>query len=248
MNLQDKVAIITGSASGIGKQMAIRLSQKGAIVVIADLKEGEVQQLVSLIQNDGQKALGVRIDITIKSEVEKLIKRVVGEFGQVDILINSAGILHATPIESISEEEWDRVMAVNLKGTFLCCQAAIPYMKEKRYGRIINMASNAGRDGGVSTGLAYSASKAGVIGLTRGLAKRLAAWEITCNCIAPGTTESDMLKAYSPEVLETLRQSIPLRKFAQPEDLAELACFIASDNASFMTGAVVDINGGLFIG
>lgn len=248
MRLRDKVAVITGAGNGIGKAIALKFAEEGASVVAADIDEERARQAAGQITAQGGSAMAARVDISKKSEVNAAIQSAIDRFGGVDILVNNAGVLHSTPIEEITEEEWDRIFDINMKGTFLCCQAVLPSMKAKREGRIINIASNAGRDGGVSTGLAYAASKAAVIGFTRGLARRMAPYGITCNCIAPGTTRSDMINAFSEEELQRVIKSIPLGRLGEPGDIAELACLIASSSGSFITGATFDINGGLFIG
>jgi NAD(P)-dependent dehydrogenase (short-subunit alcohol dehydrogenase family) len=248
MRLKEKVSIITGAGNGIGKAIATKFAQEGAMTVIADIDEARARQAADAIVGFGGTAMAVRADISDKEDVDAMIAKAIGRFGGIDVLVNNAGVLHSTPIDEITEEEWDRIFAVNMKGTFLCCQAVLPFMREKGEGRIINIASNAGRDGGVSTGLAYASSKAAVIGFTRGLARRMAPYGITCNAIAPGTTKSDMISVFSEEKLQYVRDSIPLGRLGEPEDIAELACLIASQYGSFITGATIDINGGLFIG
>lgn len=248
MLLKGKVAIITGGGSGIGKAITLKFAKEGAIVVIADIDKKKAYDVASEVKSLGGKAMAIQTNVSNKESVGNLVESTIGTFNCVDILVNNAGVLHSTLIEDITEEEWDRVFAVNMKGTFLCSQAVLPSMKKKREGRIINMSSNAGRNGGVSTGLAYAASKASIIGFTYGLAKQIAEYGITCNCIAPGTTQSDMINLFTPEMIHNIVEAIPLKRLGKPEEIAELACFIASKNGAFMTGAVIDINGGMFIG
>ncbi len=248
MRLSGRTAIVTGGGNGIGRAIAMSFAREGANVVIADINDAAASSVSAQISDSGGKAVSVMLDVADRQSVHQVVKFAADTFGGLDILVNNAGILRSTPFESISEEEWGYMIDINLKGVFLCCQAAYESLKSSKYGRIINIASNAGRDGGVSTSLAYVASKSGVIGFTRGLAKRVAEFGITCNCIAPGTTKSDILKDFTPEMLKTIESTIPLKRLGDPEDIAELSCFIASDNGSFMTGAVVDMNGGMFIG
>lgn len=248
MRLENKIALITGSGSGIGKAIAMKFAAEGCKVAIADINLSQAQIAVDEIEAVGGKAIAVQVDVANKSSVQQLVRVILQRFDRIDILINNAGILHSTPLADISEDEWDRILAVNLKGVFLTCQAVMTAMEEQKWGRIINIASNAGRDGGVSVGLAYAASKAGVIGFTRGLAKREAKYHITCNCIAPGTTKSDLLQAFTPEMIKSLEETIPVGRLGDPEDIAELAVFLADNHGGFVTGAVWDINGGLFIG
>jgi NAD(P)-dependent dehydrogenase (short-subunit alcohol dehydrogenase family) len=246
--LQDKVSIITGAGGGIGKAIAARFAAEGSHVVIADINLDLAEAAAREICHDGGDVLAVKTDVSSKDSVTALVQHVMEIYGRIDILVNNAGIMHSTPLADIAEAEWDRIMAVNLKGVFLTCQAAVPVMESQGGGCIINMASNSGRDGGVKTGLAYAASKAGVIGFSRGLAKKVARHHITCNCIAPGTTRSDMLKSFSPDDIKALEAAIPVGRLGEPADIAEMAVFLAGPHGGFVTGAVMDINGGLFIG
>lgn len=248
MFLQNRIAAITGGGSGIGKAVAELFAQEGASVAVLDISLEHAQKVVQGILSAGRRAIALRVDITDRDDVKAALSAVYDELGSLDILVNCAGILHTKQIEDITVDDWDTMMSVNLKGTFLMNQSVLPYMEQKGYGRIINFASNSGRDGGISCGLDYAASKAGVIGFTRGLAKRVASTGITCNCIAPGTTQSDMLANFSAEQLFEARKHIPVGKLGSPEHIARLACFVASDEAEFMTGAVLDMNGGMFIG
>jgi 3-oxoacyl-[acyl-carrier protein] reductase len=176
------------------------------------------------------------------------VAAVAREFGRVDVLVNNAGILHTTAIAAITEAEWDRILAVNLKGAFFLSQQVLPHMQARGWGRIVNVASVAGRMGGYGSGLAYSASKAGLIGLTMGMARHVAEFGITVNAVAPGTTRSPIVAQFSSEQLEALRQRIPVRRLGEPKDTAAVVGFLASDEAGFITGAVVDVNGGMFMG
>lgn len=248
MLLENKVAIITGGGNGIGKAIAIKFAEEGAIVVPADIDMEKSCAVADEISKMGREAMPFKTDVADAASVSGLIKEVINRFEQIDILVNNAGIMFSTSIEETTEKEWDRVFAVNIKGTFLCCQTVLPYMKKRNFGRIINMSSSAGKDGGVSAGLAYASSKAAVIGFTRALAKRIAPYGITCNSIAPGTTKSDMIAAFSEEEMKKIIDTIPLKRLGEPNEIADLACLIASKSGSFMTGAVFDINGGIFIG
>lgn len=246
--LNGRTALITGGGNGIGRAIALKFAREGAQVMIADIDLPSAQAVASEIAGFGGIAQAFQLDVADRAMVWQTIDQIHADFRGLDILVNNAGVLSSTPIEAITDDEWDRVLDINLKSVFLLCQASLDLLKLSGRGRIINMASNAGRDGGVSTGVHYVSSKAGVIGLTRGLAKRLAECGITCNCIAPGTTKSDMLKEFTPEMLKNIESTIPLKRLGEPDDIAELACLVASDNGAFMTGAVLDINGGLFIG
>ncbi len=169
------------------------------------------------------------------------------DFGQIDILFNNAGIMYPTPVEDISEEEWDEVLDVNLRGVFFCCQAVTPIMKKRRQGKILNIASLAGKVGGIVAGAHYSASKAGVICLTKTFARELAPFGVTVNGIAPGPVDTDMGRLFSPQAREDLIQKCPLGRFADTEDIAQAALFLVSDGAKHITGAILDVNGGMLM-
>lgn len=248
MTMKGKVAIVSGAGQGIGKAIALSLSKNGANLAIADINDETASDVVKEIEATGGRAISVKTDVSKVDDIKNLVQKTVQEFGTVDILVNNAGILHATPIEDITEEEWDRMMAINLKSVFFMSQQVLPYMKAQKSGRIINISSLAGRMGGYANGLGYSASKAGIIGLTMGFARRVAEFNITVNAVAPGTTESEIIKKFSPESIETLRQTIPMKRLGKPENIADVVAFLASDASSFMTGAVIDVNGGLFMG
>ena len=248
MRLAGLTALITGAGSGIGRAMAVKFAAEGAEVMCLDINAETAGQTAASIISQGGKAGYARVNVASPGDVAEAVREALSAFGKIDTLVNSAGVLKDTPLDDITEEEWDRVLSINLKGVFLICQAAMPSLRASPCASVINIASNAGRDGGVSAGLAYSASKAGVIGFTRGLAKREAKNSVTCNAIAPGTTNSDMLKSFTPDNIVAMQRAMPLGRFGEPEDIAELAVFVASPSARFMTGAVLDINGGLFIG
>ncbi|MDD5017545.1 MAG: SDR family NAD(P)-dependent oxidoreductase [Eubacteriales bacterium] len=248
MSLEKRVVVITGGTGGMGKALVKSFLENGAAVAFLDIDEECLAAEEAVLKACYSDVMGLFADVTSAASVKAAVDKVIRGFGRIDVLITCAGILQDTPLEEISEEEWDRVFSVNMKGTFLCCQAVIPYMKERGTGRIVTISSNAGRDGGLATGLAYSSSKSGVIGLTRGLARRLAPYGISCNCIAPGPTDTEMMRTHDETTFKHILSSIPLKKMARAKDIAELAVFIASEYGDFMTGAVVDINGGLFIG
>lgn len=248
MDIKGRVAIVTGAGQGIGRAIALTLAQKGASVAIADINDVTAAKVAGEIETAGGKAVPVKTDVSKIDDIKWMVEKTVREFGTVDILVNNAGILHSTPIEDITEEEWDKMMAVNLKSMFFASQQVLKYMKTKKSGRIINISSLAGRMGGYANGVVYSASKAGIIGLTMAVARRVAEFNITVNAVAPGTTETDIIKQFSGEKLEALKQTIPLKRLGKPENIAEVVAFLASDAADFITGAVIDVNGGMFMG
>lgn len=248
MLIQNKVAIITGAGQGIGKAIALTFANEGGIPVIVDQNGKTALSVESQVKASGGRALAYELDVSNVSGLKTMVEYVVAEFGTVDILVNNAGILHSTKIEDITEQEWDKMMNVNLKSTFFAMQQVLPYMKKQKQGRIINISSLAGRMGGYQNGVAYSASKAGIIGLTMAVARRVAEYNITVNAVAPGTTESEIIKQFSQDQQESLRLLIPLQRLGKPQNIADVVAFLASDKAEFITGATIDINGGMFMG
>jgi len=191
--------------------------------------------------------LALSVDVTRKEQIQEAVGQVLARWGRIDILVNNAGIYEVLPIEAISEEQWDRVLAVNLKGAFLCCQAVIPTMKRQGSGSIVSMASSAGKSGGTLSGAHYAVSKAGVICLTKQLARELGPHGITANAVAPGRIDTPMIHLASDEENEAFRLRTPLGRLGTPEDVAGAVVFLVSDEASFITGEIVDVNGGLLI-
>ncbi len=244
----DKVAIITGAGRGIGAAIARAFAAEGARVVVNDLTPEEAGKVCREIREAGGTALCYPADVTLDQEVRDLAAAATGTFGGVDILVNNAGGLKPSPFEEISEEEWDWVIRVNLKSAFLCCQAVYPLMKAKGWGRIINLGSLAGKATSTTGGAHYTTAKAGVHGLTRHLARESAPFGITVNAVAPGMVDTPMVREnMRPERLEKVIAAIPLGRLARPEEIASLVLFLASEAASYITGACVDIHGGELI-
>lgn len=248
MEAKNRVAVVTGAARGIGRAIAESLADKGIIPVIADIDYEAAQQAAAGIREKGMPCTCYKVDVSKVEQITGMVDAVAGNFGHIDILVNNAGILSKASINDIDETEWDRVMDINLKSAVFATQQVLKYMTKQRWGRIINISSMAGRMGGFSTGCAYSASKAALIGLTMCVARKVAADNITVNAVAPGTTQSELLKGFTKDELEKLEQSIPLGMLGRPENIAETVAFLASDAACFITGAVIDINGGMFMG
>lgn len=248
MDFSGRTAIVTGGAKGIGRGCCELLAERGANVVIADMNVDGAREAEAAFLSRGFSAKAVKVNVKSVKDVRAMVRTAADAFGGVDILINNAGILHTTLIEDITEEEWDNIVDINLKSVFFATQAVIPYMKEKRYGKILNLSSLAGRNGGIANGLGYSATKAGIIGLTRGFASRLAKEGINVNAIAPGSTDTGILDSLSREKIDNLVASIPLGRFGKTEEVANAAVFLCSDEASFVTGAVLDVNGGMYFG
>jgi 3-oxoacyl-[acyl-carrier protein] reductase len=243
--LAGRVAFVTGAARGIGLAIATGLSQRGASVALTDV---DLPALKSAAQSLGNRALAVEADVSRGDDVRRAIERTVEHFGGLDILVNNAGICPLCDFADVTEEEWDRVLDINLKGAFFCCQAALPHLRTSgERGRVVNISSVAGQSGGVLAPVHYSASKAGLIVLTKMLARILAPDRATVNCVAPGTTATDLTAAWAEEQRERVKAAIPLGRLGQPEEIAEAVCFLVSDRAAFITGATLDVNGGLFI-
>lgn len=245
---KNKVAVVTGGSRNIGYAVADKFHKLGYNVAILSVSENSAKKAAERIDETGKKVIGLPCDVSDEQSVESALEKTNSFFGGIDIIVNSAGILDMSSIEETTTEQWDKVMAINLRGTFTVIQKSIKYLEKSKAARIINISSNSGRMGGFENGMAYSASKGGVIALTYGLARRLASKKITVNCIAPGTIDSDMSAARSPETLEKLRQRFPLGRFGTPLEVAAAACYFASDEAGFTTGSVLDVNGGLFMG
>ena len=248
MRLLDRVAIVTGGGNGIGQCCCIKLAEHGVRVIVADIDAIAAEKTVAEIENAGGSGRSFLADLAKVTEIRNMVAFTVQEYGGVQILINNAGLLHTTDIEDITETEWDTLCDVNLKAAFFACQAVIPHFKKNMYGRIVNISSLAGRNGGFTNGVAYSATKAGVIGLSRGLATRLAKYNINVNTVCPGTTRTNILDHLTPEKIKDLEMKIPLGRLGEVEDTANMVRYLCSDEASFITGATIDVNGGMYIG
>ena len=242
LTLENRVALVTGGGRGIGRAISHELARLGAAVVIND-KSGQ-GIVCSEIREFGGKADCFQADVSDFSEAQKLIKYAVDTFGDLHILVNNAGITRDGLILTMSEEDWDAVIAVNLKGTFNCSKAAVKHMIRKRYGRIISITSVAGQMGNAGQ-TNYASSKAGMIGFTKSLAREVASRNITVNAIAPGFVDTEILKAMAPETLEAGVKMVPLGRKGKPEEIAYAAAFLASDQAAFITGQVLGVDGGM---
>lgn len=247
MMFKGKVAIVTGAGRGIGKATAIALAEEGAKVVVSDLNLQSALDTSSEIRVMGFEALPVKADVSSKKEVTELVEATIRVHERIDILVNNAGIFSTTSIENMTEEEWENVINVNLKGVFLCSQAAMRSMKKQRGGKIVNIASLAAKVGGVFAGADYAASKAGVICLTKSLAKQLAPYGVNVNAVAPGVIETEMIRNWPKEVKDDFLKRIPLGRLGTPEEVAEVVVFLVSDGARYVTGATIDVNGGFLM-
>jgi len=249
MRLKDKVAIVTGAGRGIGEGIAMRFAEEGAKVVVNDVNETDVSGTVGAIKSMGGLAMAVVGSVSSREVAQKMVDTAMKEFGTVDILVNNAGIIRDAMLHKMTDEQWDQVIEVNLKGVFLCLQAAARVMREKGYGKIINISSTSWR--GNPGQLNYSATKAGVIGMTKTAAKELAPKGINVNVIAPGMIWTDMIKSMPPAVVERMEKSlafiVPLNRKGMPRDIANLALFLASDESSFITGQLIHCDGGMIM-
>ena len=252
-----KTVLITGASRGIGAGLARRFAQEGANLVLS-ANEAKVQEVAAELEKSGANAIAVICDVTSKSEVENLFATAVKRFGAVDVSIQNAGVITIAKVEDLTEAEWDKVMDVNTKGVFLCCQEAARHMGPRKSGRIINTASGQARQGFIYTPH-YAASKFGVVGITQSLAKELAPSGVTVNAFCPGIIDTDMwayndqawgklLGNYQPgELMQEWVNNIPMKRVGRPEDVAGLVTFLASDDAAYITGQTINVDGGLFM-
>jgi 3-oxoacyl-[acyl-carrier protein] reductase len=242
LTLENRVALVTGGGRGIGRAIALELARRGAAVIVND-KSGE-GIVCEEINDSGGKGGCKKADVSKFDEAQELVKYTIDTFGGLDILVNNAGITRDGLILTMSEEDWDAVMAVNLKSTFNCSKAAVKHMIRKRSGRIINIASVAGQMGNAGQ-TNYASSKAGIIGFTKSLAREVASRNITVNAVAPGFIDTDILKAMSPQILEAAVKLVPLGRKGKPEEIGYATAFLASDQAAYITGQVLGVDGGM---
>jgi 3-oxoacyl-[acyl-carrier protein] reductase len=244
MLLDGKVALITGGGRGIGKEIAITFAKAGADIIICDLNIDDINKIVAWIESLGRKSLGVICDVSKLSEVENMVKKALDKFKKVDILINNAGVTRDNLLLRMSESDWDKVIAVNLKGTFNCTKVLSRLMLKQKSGKIVNIASIIGIVGNAGQAN-YAASKAGIIGFTKSIARELAPRGINVNAIAPGFIETDMTAKLSEEVKNRMLAQIPLARFGFTSDVANLALFLVSENSTYLTGQVIQADGGM---
>lgn len=249
---KNKVVVITGARRGMGKADALLFAQKGAKVVVSDISQEDCQAVVDEIEKKGGQAMAVKCDVSQKQEVDNLFSKTIEKFGRVDVLVNNAGIAEFKPFLDLTEEEWDKTLDINLKGYFLCAQAAAKEMAKQKSGVIVNIASVA--MGQVGVGFVnivhYCASKGGIAAMTEAMALELAPYNIRVNAIAPGMIETPMLDPIKqdPKAMEGILARVPLGRMGKPEEIADLVVFLASDKSSYMTGSIVIIDGGWLAG
>lgn len=247
MDLQGKIALVTGGSGGIGREIALTLADKGANIGFTySSNEEEADRLVKEIEEKGQKALAVRTDVSKADQVKEMVDKIEKDLGPIDILVNNAGITKDGLLIRMSEEDWDQVLDINLKGAFLVSKAVARPMMKRRYGKIINISSVVGVGGNVGQAN-YSASKAGLIGFSKSLAKELAGRGIRVNAVAPGFIETAMTDVLSEEVKEMMLNNIPLGKFGESKDVANLVAFLSAKESDYITGQVIRLDGGIAI-
>ena len=246
MELKGKVALVTGGAQGIGRAVALLLARNGADVAVSDIRLEKAEETAKEIEALGRGAMATRADVAKSDDVEHLVEAILGRFGQIDILVNNAGIAKDKLILRMTEEDWDAVLDVNLKGTFHCTKAVIRHMSKQRKGKIVNIASVVGEMGNAGQAN-YSASKAGVIGFTKTIAREFAQRGINVNAIAPGYIETPMTDALPEKAKEDLKRLIPMERLGQPEDVAAAVLFLVSEASSYITGQVLNVNGGIYM-
>jgi 3-oxoacyl-[acyl-carrier protein] reductase len=243
MRLKDKRVIVTGAGQGIGRSIALKMAQEGADVVIAEMNPDTGNQTKKEVEALGRKALCFPVDVADQKQVRGMVEEVLKIWGKIDILVNNAGFDRGATLLKVKEEDWDAVLGVHLKGTFNCIQAVAPHMVENGYGKIVNISSVWGKSGAVSE-ISYSAAKAGIIGLTKSVARELGRYQVNVNVVLPGLILTPTVSKMAEKYLNMIIEITPLRRAGKSEEVANVVAFLASDEASFMTGAAVEVSGG----
>jgi 3-oxoacyl-[acyl-carrier protein] reductase len=248
MTLEGRVALVTGAGRGIGRAIALAFAREKTHVVINDIcPRDELEKVAREVSVSGVRSLAIHADVSQSEQVRDMIGQVQEKFQRLDILVNNAGIIRRGTIESVTEEDWDQVIRINLKGTFNCCKAVVEIMKRQNTGKIINVSSVAGKMGDITSAPGYGPSKAAIDALTKTLALQLAQYGINVNAVAPHAIETEMSAQWSEEKRKSIIEASPLKRLGKPEDVAEAVLFLASDKANFITGEILDVNGGFFM-
>jgi len=245
--LKKKNALVTGGSRGIGRATAIELSKEGANVIITyNSNEEKAKEVIKEVEKNGVKGLAIKADVSSEEDVKSVMKTIKSQFDSIDVLVNNAGVTKDNLLIRMKSEDWDKVINTNLKGVYLCTKAVVRGMMKKRYGKIVNIASVVGISGNAGQGN-YSASKAGVIGFTKSIAKELGSRGINVNGVAPGFVETDMTEVLSEDIKEQSLKLIPLNRFAKPEDIANVVVFLCSEKANYITGQIINVDGGMLM-
>ncbi len=243
MRLKEKKAIVTGSGQGIGRSIALKMAREGADVVIAEMNPDTANQTRKEVEEIGRKVLCIGVDVADQKQVKQMVQEVLRAWKRIDILVNNAGFDRGATLLKVKEEDWDAVLGVHLKGTFNCIQTVASHMIENQYGKIVNLSSVWGKSGSIAE-ISYSSAKAGIIGLTKSVARELARYQINVNAVLPGLIMTPTIAKMAEKYLNMIIEDTPMRRVGQPEEVANVVAFLASDEASFMTGATVEVSGG----
>ena len=246
MRLEGKVGIVTGSGRGIGKGIAKVLASEGAKIVICDINQADIDKTVEEFMENGHEALGMKVDVAKREDVSNMAQATIKNFDKIDFLVNNAGIVRDKMAKNMTDEMWEAVLSVNLKGVFICCQECGRNMIERKYGKIVNISSVAYK--GSIGQLNYAAAKAGILGLTKTLALEWARYKINVNAIAPGMIDTDMTRAMPKEAFDAAVAKIPIQRIGEPEDIGKVALFLVSDDSDYVTGQVINVCGGNTVG
>ncbi len=243
MRLKDKIAIITGAGQGIGRAIALKFARENADIVIAEMNPDTAAQTTEEIKATGRQVMVLPVDVAAREQVKEMVERVLSHWGRIDVLVNNAGFDRGASLLKVKEEDWDAVLGVHLKGTLNCIQAVAPHMVERKYGKIVNISSIWGKTGAVSE-ISYTTAKAGIIGLTKSVARELGRYQINVNVVLPGLTLTPTIAKMAEKYRDMVIVNTPMGRLGQPEEIANVVAFLASDEASFVTGAAVEVSGG----